>query len=827
MNQILFYILVFISATFNLAIGQSADNTIYVPMKINGQNLDDFRELLETSTGNAWSIQNYTEIKRSGIYLKIENLNEFTTSESFHIESNGRNQLIITSSTEKGLIFGFYKHLRNLGFKFYLPDELYTLIPKLEHPYGIKMNRYDKPYLQIREFFGTGGFGSNNADPEMYVKKAWDRWAVRNGFGSDYQLSGHRGESFILDNYEILKKNPKWLTNPLSGNKHQDQLIKINYANQEALDFYTNWTLQDFRKSNFKLPPSNFSEFVSIEPSDGGGYANTNASISDQVFGAANAAAKKLDKLFPKNPNIGVNLYAYSSHAAPPSFELNPRVFVQIIPYQFQNIAFGPSFVKLWAAKAKRFGLYDYLNYPDLQFDLPGGITLDEVMKRLMHSVKNGSEGTTFESSYSKFSTGISLYIISRYMADGEADWQGNLNDLISDLYNKSSTEINALFHLFYRSQFNSSDLGTAALLLKKAEKNSNNKDVSERLNEIKIYLRYIDLVYQSRENNNTPEKKLIPLAEYAWEIYQTKIVHSYRIMQLVSYSFLNAPKSTSNYQQLQDLHVKWFPETPGSKSAWSSIPQSTNNSKLNLDFEAILKTYPARRQPTPIQPSAMLQAFDQSNLKPKRSVILGGSSLVRGYLGIYAEKSSSVTISYKIDGKVPSLMISSIDKNYTNDTVVALTRSSGKVSINIPQGETTIFFNAGSENTYRIETTINNGYFFFDGAPRGKMNFYKTFNDPYESYSYQQDVYPSFFFLPNEVKEVTYKVQSNQLNITSPVRGKINTTLSFKETSDFEFRKFNIEKSESNKIWKAVVGGNFNYSFLNIPDRYYFLVKK
>jgi len=827
MNRILIFLSVLTISSVIPAWGNANTDILYAPSSVQKQILDDFVTLLEKSTGKSWELKNFDGVHRAGIYLKIETLASFTTSESYRIESNGTNQLVITSGSEKGLVFAFYKHLRSLGFRFYLPDENYTIIPNLKHPYFKKMDRYEKPFLQIREFFGTGGFGSNQADPQMQVKKDWELWSRRNGFGSDFQLAGHRGESFILDNYETLKKNPQWLAKSLTGNKHQDQTIKLNYSNKTALDYYINWTLEPFTKKNHKLLPSSFSEFVSIEPSDGGGYAGT-SSISDQVFSAANAAAQKLDQMFPGQPNLGVNLYAYSGHAAPPSFALHPRVFVQIIPYQFQNVAFGPSFIRLWAAKAKRFGVYDYLNYPDAQYDLPGGLTLDEAMKRLIHSVKNGSEGTTYETSYSKFSTGIPLYIISRYMADGEANWEEHFIELANDLFDKSSKEVLQVFNLLYRNQFGKDDLGTVARLLQKAEKTNRDKLIKQRLDELRLYLAYIDLVYRSRNpENGNAEQRLIPLATYAWQIFPTKIIHSYRIMQLISYSFLNTPSADKNYKSYQKLHIDWFPETDRNLSAWNKIPQGVPISTLNKSFEAIIKTYPIVATSSSYKPAAMSQLFNAAGLKPKRTLIFGGSALVRGYFGVYAEKASALSLSYRIEGKNPKLVISSVDKNYSRDTAIVLENSSGKVNIHIPAGETTIFFNAGSNCTYRVEAKINNGFYFFDGAPRGKMAFYKNFNDPYESYTYLPDVYPSHFYVPNALNEISYKVQLNQLTITSPVRGKISSMQASASDGGFEFRKISLLPSESGRIWQAVVGGNFNYNLLNMPDRYFLLEKK
>jgi hypothetical protein len=818
---------------FNLAQSTTAKQTIYAPATVPLEALHDFKYLLEKSTGENWQIQLCGKNTSHGISLKLDNDNAFKTKESFRFQGNGVDLLTITSSSPEGLVFGFYKHLRQLGFQFYLPGEDYTIIPKLTNPFGTRKDIVDKPFLQIRNFFGTGGFGTSNADPDQTVEKAWNLWKLRNGFGSAYALGGHRGENFVLENKETLQKNPQWLSTPLKG-QPSDVGIKLNYLNKEALDYYTDWTIKPFTQGNFAPPPPNHTELISIEPSDGAGFLNeyqpnkSLPSVSDQVYGAANVAAQKLDKLFPDRPNIGVNLYAYSSHAAPPSFPLNPRVFVQLIPYQFQNIAFGPSFIKLWASKAKRFGIYDYYNYADAQFDLPGGMTIEEAMKRLVHSVRAGSEGTTYETSYSKFATGIPLWLLGRYMADGNADWQKNLEGLTRVLYGEAAPKILELFQLFYNQpSFGIQYMGNALKLLNEAVALATDNEVHKRSNELKEYLQFAHLVYQSRDvKNGTTYQRLLPVAEYAWKLYPQKIVHSYRIMQLVSYAFLNIDKNDKDYALYQKLHIDWFPETDRTKAAWAKIRQGIDLTQVNSDFHSLIGKYKVADLPGSYDFEKVEESISQSFL-PGKTMVFGGGSLVRGYFGVYSDKATTLTLHYKIDGPKPFLTLSSIDKNYLHDTAIVATKMAGTIAIKLSAGETTIFLNAGDECSYRIQVAITNGLFFFDGSPRGKLAFYKAFSDPYEQYTYQPAFYPSHIFVPKGISSMDYKVQLNALTITSPIGRKIKSDLLLSEHGGFETRKFAIQSNETGKIWKAEVSGNYNYNFLNIPDRYLLLQEK
>jgi len=430
------------------------------------------------------------------------------------------------------------------------------------------------PFHEVRNFFGTGGFGSGKTDSDKSVQKDWQLWQKRNGFGQAFSLAGHVGETFNLATAATLSKNPSWTATPVMKNGKVDVTTQLNYLNPAAIDFFTDWVLKKYTNFNYTPPPAYIPDMVSIEPADGGNYMTGSAvvngtrltTISDQVYFAANAAAKKLDKLFPNRPNIGVNLYAYSGHADIPSFPLHKRVFVQLIPYQFQHISFGPAFIRRWAEKTSNFGLYDYFRYPDASWDIPKGVSLDELMKRAVYAHQQGSKGTTYETSYSKFTTGIPLWVLIRYMADGEITWEKNYRQLIKDLFENSAEPVKEILDAFYRRpSFDVPQLQEAFYYANQASDEKNSKQVMYRLNELELYLTYIDTYFKSRdEKNGSLEQRNMSVYNMAWSLYEKKILHSYRIMQLVSYGFLNAkttdPTLAARYKE---LHLKTFPETP------------------------------------------------------------------------------------------------------------------------------------------------------------------------------------------------------------------------------------------------------------------------
>jgi hypothetical protein len=810
---------------------QSVSYNISVPAGFPKETTKDIIQLLNTATPYQWHVDaTHKEVNR-GIILRITNQPSFKTKESFRIQTNGLSILTISSSSIDGLEFGIYKYLRSQGFKFYLPGDLYTIIPKSLSLFAPKKDYVDQPFVQIRDFFGTGGFGSGNSDTDKTVEKSWNLWRKRNGFGTAYALAGHRGENFILENNNELLQHPDWLVSPKITNGKIDPGTKLNYLNKEAVEFYTNWSIKPFTKPDFQVPARGVTQFVSMEPSDGGGYLSgiNTPSVSDQVFGAANVAASKLDKLFPNNPNIGVNLYAYSSHAEPPSFNLNPRVFVQIIPYQFQNIAFGPSFIQMWASKAKRFGIYDYFKYPDQSYDLPGGMTLKETMQRLIYSINSGSEGTTFESSYSKFSTGIPFWIIARYLADGDSDWNKNLDLLVSDLYQQAKPPIKQMFSLFYNyAVYGTNNLSSSVALLHTATEKTPDPILQQRFTELKEYLFFIHLVFTSRDVSKTSLKdRLLPVSIYAWKIYRSGIIDSYRIMQLISYSFLNMNKNESDYPAHQQLHLDWFPETDKRSAAWSSLPQLSSQTEANKNFQLLQNLY-HQSFPNISYSLAQAKAAISKDYKPIHEMNIGGNYTVRSYFSVYCEKPTKIIIIYKLTNPngMGKVTISGIDNNYKAPVTFSLKKPSGEIEYVLPIGETNFFMNAGDYSTYRFNVKISEGLIFFNSSPRGIVNFYKNFSDDVNQATYDPKYYPSYIYIPKEANSLNYKVQLNGLKFTSPSGLNPISNLLKKEYGGIEIRELKIHRGEAGNIWKAAISGNFNYNMLNIPDRYFLITK-
>jgi len=140
-----------------------------------------------------------------------------------------------------------------------------------------------------------------------------------------------------------------------------------------------------------------------------------------------------------------------------------------------------------------------------------------------------------------------------------------------------------------------------------------------------------------------------------------------------------------------------------------------------------------------------------------------------------------------------------------------------------LPAGETSFFVHASANTSYILKMQLNNTFCYFDGSPRGKVGFL----DDKEAFSYDPLYYPSYIYIPGNTSSVQYRVQVNALKIFTPNGEAVATKLISTSAGGFELRSFEVPAGFSGKFWKAVISNNYDYQFLNIPDRYFLLIEK
>jgi len=362
---------------------------------------------------------------------------------------------------------------------------------------------------------------------------------------------------------------------------------------------------------------------------------------------------------------------------------------------------------------------------------------------------------------------------------------------------------------------------------VQQAKKLSVDPKVLSRVNELELYLNYVNVYLQSQDlENGDLEQRVLPVAKMAWMLYEKKIIHSYRIMQLASYTFLNAQTTDKALaERYQKLHRLTFPESSDPNVFWKKDfdPSVSKIRPMVTDRQAKKDTPLSSNTSTTVDEE--IQAA-KSKYEPKQTITLQSNYLHRAYFNLFSEKPSNVTINWWLTnskGEPPSATLSGADKSYKAVYDFPLQSSQGELSLSLPAGEVNFFVNGGPNTTYKLQLHLNQVFCFFGGSPRGQIGF---FNDQNKD-TYDPSFYPSYFYIPRNTTTVQYSVQVNALKILNPEGEAIKTNLISTSAGGFELRSFEVPANFRGKFWTAVISGNYNYKFLNIPDRYYLLKPK
>ncbi|MEO6908349.1 MAG: DUF4838 domain-containing protein, partial [Abditibacteriaceae bacterium] len=542
--------------------------------------------------------------------------------EPFIIRSNDSKNLWIIANGQEGLTHGIYFYLDQLGCRWFLPNENWTIIPKRED-ITFKGDRLVAPAFKSRTFFGTGGFGPTFAlDPKvdqyyrLQFARREDLWKSRNGFGGEFILGGHAGEGFNLDNKAILEAHPEYLAS-VGGKREWSESAYLDPTNTDAMKLWVDYFVKKYADARKASPNSPYSFAVSVDPADGGAmcdsaqcramfqaHGENDATFhSNQVFYMANLVAYAVKKEFPDGY---VSLYGYAGHSAPPSFNLQPNVYVMIIPYGFNYSGLSANdLIAAWGQKTSRLSIYDYWSIPDWSWDLPDFNYLTVPKQKLGYWHDHNVEGFNGESTYSAGAMGIAWYLSSHIMWNPDVDQNAVLTDFYDKSFGPAAPPMKRMLERWTTTfLLDSQEIAMSFRDLQEAEKLAGNDTaIQARIDDFAKYAQYLRLYgewkYTSDPKDKTEaDRKLI---KHIFSIYDTNMVGSFRIYQfLVDYG---------RNKELYDEFDNTKPDAPGWKDTKpytheevsALIADGVKNFKL-LDFTP--KAFSGKLVPlTPVQP--------------------------------------------------------------------------------------------------------------------------------------------------------------------------------------------------------------------------------
>lgn len=447
--------------------------------------------------------------------------------EGYRIRSDRKNLWIIARS-ELGLQHAIYDFLECLGCRWYFPDPVWTVIPRVP-TLVIQLDRTAVPAFGYRRIWYGWGPRTDK------LARDYQDWLKHNRQLGSFAVScGHSYDSHIPPSQ--FAEHPEWFAY-VNGRRQPSQLCTSHPEVQKRVIEHV---LEVFRKN----PAANM---VSVEPNDGDGYCECEACLklgtpSDRVFHLANVVAEAVRRKFPDK---WVGLYAYAGHSEPPHFALKPGVYVQVTTgFRYTKLTFEEqveAFRKLGAA----VGVYDYFSVYPWDWDMPGAAKASRVFElaaAIRHYHELGLTTYDAESSCNWGPNGLGYWMAAHLMWDPNLDPETLFQDFCDRAFGPASQHVARIYRRWADGErLSPRQLKLALLDLQQAYASTDDPTIRQRLDRIAMYLHWLrlwsDYDRSARWNQwgrlaVAPSETILRHAEqfvrYTRRIMDTGLVHSY-----------------------------------------------------------------------------------------------------------------------------------------------------------------------------------------------------------------------------------------------------------------------------------------------------------
>lgn len=447
------------------------------------------------------------EFPQPGLAKALEIRNRFDGKEAYAIRSDA-NRVLLVGATEMGTAHAVFRLLEKLGCRWFFPAKEWEVIPE-QQDLAIDIDEIDRPALLSRRiWYGYGHFDRNLPR----TREDYEAWTRHNRMNSSLKIyAGHAWQGIILANKKTFEQHPEYLA--LVKDKRQGEQLCV--SNPAVRELAVRWAFDHFRRN----PQA---DMVSMETSDGAGQCECAecrklGSISDRAFGLANEVARAVDK---ELPGMMVGMLAYSEHSEPPSFKLEPNIYVQLTAgfirgqYSFEELK------TLWPKYCKNMGFYEYFSVWLWDFDMPPGgraANIKLVQERIKDYVKNQATSLDCESGNNWGIHGLGYYVANKLMWNPDADVEA----LKKDFFDKAFGPAAAVMQRYYSRLDPGNDPLVCehllALCLRDLEEAGrlarDRSDVLARLDHLKQYQHYVRVRWDFDRTRDQGTKRELALA--------------------------------------------------------------------------------------------------------------------------------------------------------------------------------------------------------------------------------------------------------------------------------------------------------------------------
>lgn len=446
--------------------------------------------------------------------------------EAFGIRTSARRVLVL-GATDLGLDRGITRLLEALGCRWFFPSEAWHIIPR-RNRLAVDLDVTDRPAMYSRVIWWDWG------PWDAQAREDWERWQRRNWMGGSLQVrAGHAWQRIISQNRAQFDEHPEYLALllPTEDTPARRGGSKLCISNPEVVALCRRYALDYFAENPDE-------DMVSMEPSDGGGYCTcadcrAMGTVPERVHWLTNQVARTVAEHYPGKL---VGTLAYYLHSEPPSFHMEPNVYVQITAGFTRGRYTFDELVEIWADHADNLGIYEYLNVWAWTRDMPGaarGANVAYIAERFPWYAEHNATTMSCESGANYGPNGLGYLVASRLMWNPQADVAAICTDFYEKAFGPAAEPMRRYYERFdggnrplvsdHLLALQYADVAEASRLA------ADRPDVLRRLDDIKLYLHYVGIIRALSVSQPEQERlnTVFALLNFAWRTRHRYIVHS------------------------------------------------------------------------------------------------------------------------------------------------------------------------------------------------------------------------------------------------------------------------------------------------------------
>lgn len=423
----------------------------------------------------------YIGLASSFPWLK-KNLGELG-DEGFQITTGGKNILILANKP-LGVRHAVNSLLMDQGCRWFFPGKIWEEVPQKTNIEVTSSKQVPTYSMGRTVWYGYSSYAQPLKDQA--------EWNYHNRMGSAAPVNiGHTG--YGIDPVKDFAAHPEWFALV----KGKRKASKVCYSNPEVIRQMTKYAMDEAAKGAMS---------ISLTPADGLGYCECDKCfaaaqgeevkelkgsffatrpdgvlvciVSENLFSAVNKVAKAVGE---KYPNVVLGCYGYSAYSHPPSFKLEPNVFIQTTTEYRRTPLSLEDQMDMWGKRAKQVGIRGYWSVYQWDWDNPrvGKFVPDTLQKNLQFYNLHNATAYNTEACNNWGARGLTYYAGSQLLWNVHTD----IKSVIKDFYEKAFGPAAAVMQRYYTRWY-----GPSVSVLGGSSANVNRGDIKIGLDEFADY---------------------------------------------------------------------------------------------------------------------------------------------------------------------------------------------------------------------------------------------------------------------------------------------------------------------------------------------------